>query len=107
MVGHEMGVRKKKNTIRDVAKLAGVSYQTVSRVMNESESVAEETRKRVLQAMRELDFVPSKVAQMLNTHQSHTLELIVVNIRQGGASRNRSKAWPWPRAMLATICWSQ
>ncbi|WP_201360750.1 LacI family DNA-binding transcriptional regulator [Dictyobacter formicarum] len=79
-----MAVRKKKNTIRDVAKLAGVSYQTVSRVMNESESVAEETRKRVLQVMKELDFVPSKVARMLTTHRSHTLELIVVNIRHGG-----------------------
>ncbi|GCE06110.1 LacI family DNA-binding transcriptional regulator [Dictyobacter aurantiacus] len=79
-----MVVKKKKSTIRDVAKLAGVSYQTVSRVMNESESVAEETRRRVLQAMKELDFVPSKVARMLTTHRSHTLELVVVSIRHGG-----------------------
>jgi DNA-binding LacI/PurR family transcriptional regulator len=79
-----MGQRKKKITIRDVARQAGVSYQTVSRVINDSESVAGETRKRVLQAMKDLDFTPNKIAQMLITHQSHTLELIVVNIRQGG-----------------------
>ncbi len=79
-----MVLKKKKITIRDVAGLAGVSYQTVSRVMNESDSVAEETRRRVLRAMHELDFVPSKIAQMLTTNRSHTLELIVVGIMQGG-----------------------
>lgn len=79
-----MVLKKKKITIRDVAGLAGVSYQTVSRVMNESESVAEETRRRVLRAMHELDFVPNKIAQMLTTNRSHTLELIVVGIMQGG-----------------------
>jgi DNA-binding LacI/PurR family transcriptional regulator len=76
--------RKKKVTIRDVAKQADVSYQTVSRVMNGNESVAEETRKRVLLAMKELDFVPNKIAQMLITNQSHTLELIIVGVRHGG-----------------------
>ncbi|MBV9230905.1 MAG: LacI family DNA-binding transcriptional regulator, partial [Chloroflexi bacterium] len=75
--------KKRKITIRDVARQAGVSYQTVSRVLNDSESVAEDTRKRILQAMKALDFVPSKIAQMLTTNQSLTLELIVVNIMQG------------------------
>ncbi len=79
-----MVLKKKKITIRDVAGLAGVSYQTVSRVMNESDSVAEETRRRVLHAMHELDFVPNKIAQMLTTNRSHTLELIVVGVTQGG-----------------------
>ncbi|HXR64710.1 MAG TPA: LacI family DNA-binding transcriptional regulator, partial [Ktedonobacteraceae bacterium] len=51
--------KKKKATIREVALEAGVSYQTVSRVLNASESVAEETRRRVQQAMQMLDFVPS------------------------------------------------
>ena len=79
-----MVLKKKKITIRDVAGLAGVSYQTVSRVMNESESVAEETRRRVLRAMHELDFVPNKIAQMLTTNRSNTLELVVVGVMQGG-----------------------
>jgi len=79
-----MVIRKKKVTIRDVARKTGVSYQTVSRVLNDNNSVAEETRKRVLQAMQELDFVPNKIAQMLTTNRSHTLELIAVDIMHGG-----------------------
>ncbi len=76
--------RKKKSTIHDVAREAGVSYQTVSRVLNRNSSVAEETRKRILQAIETLDFVPSKIAQMLTTNRSHTLELIIVDIKHGG-----------------------
>ncbi|HZR38648.1 MAG TPA: LacI family DNA-binding transcriptional regulator [Ktedonobacteraceae bacterium] len=78
-----MVLKKRKITIRDVAQRAGVSYQTVSRVMNENESVAEDTRKRVLQAMHELGFVPNKIAQMLTTSRSHTLELIAVDLHGG------------------------
>ncbi len=76
--------KKKKATIREVALQAGVSYQTVSRVLNASESVAEETRRRVQQAMQMLDFVPSRVAQMLTTNRSHTIELIVVDVVYAG-----------------------
>lgn len=76
--------KKKKSTIREVAHQAGVSYQTVSRVLNASESVAEETRKRVQQAMQDLDFVPNRVAQMLTTNQSHTLVLIIVDVTHAG-----------------------
>lgn len=79
-----MVIKKKKITIRDVAQQAGVSYQTVSRVLNDSESVAEDTRKRILQAMKDLDFVPNKIAQMLTTNQSYTLELIAVDMLHGG-----------------------
>ncbi|GHO81066.1 lac repressor [Ktedonobacter sp. SOSP1-85] len=79
-----MAQKKKKTTIRDVARQAGISYQTVSRVLNGNNNVAEETRKRVLLAMQELDFVPNKVAQMLNTNRSQILELIIVDIMQGG-----------------------
>lgn len=76
--------KKRKATIREVAQEAGVSYQTVSRVLNASESVAEETRRRVLLAMQMLEFVPSRVAQMLTTNRSHTLGLIVVDVVYAG-----------------------
>ncbi|MBO0796428.1 MAG: LacI family DNA-binding transcriptional regulator, partial [Ktedonobacteraceae bacterium] len=76
--------RRHKITIRDVAQVAGVSYQTVSRVINESDNVTEETRKRVLQAMHKLDYSPNKVARMLTTNRSQTLELIIVDVLHGG-----------------------
>lgn len=52
-------------TIRDVAKLAGVSYQTVSRVINDAPNVKEETRERVLKTIRLLDYYPNNSAQNL------------------------------------------
>jgi LacI family transcriptional regulator len=79
-----MALKKKKITMRDVAQQAGVSYQTVSRVLSGSGSVAKKTRERVLQSIQELDYVPNKIAQMLTTSQSYTLELIIVDVLHGG-----------------------
>jgi DNA-binding LacI/PurR family transcriptional regulator len=60
----------------DVARLAGVSHQTVSRVINSSERVAPETRERVLAAMRMLDYRPSSLARALKTGRSRTIGVI-------------------------------
>src|ERR1700750_1815612 len=60
----------------DVARLAGVSHQTVSRVINGSEHVREETRERVLVAMRQLDYRPNSVARALVTGRSKTLGVV-------------------------------
>ena len=79
-----MTLKKKKITIHDVARMAQVSHQTVSRVLNDSQSVAESTRKRVLQTMRKLAYIPNKAAQMLTTNKSLTLELLFVDVKQGG-----------------------
>lgn len=57
-------------TIRTVAARAGVSIKTVSRVMNEPESVAEATRERVLQAAAELSFVPDQRARAMRSGRS-------------------------------------
>jgi DNA-binding LacI/PurR family transcriptional regulator len=60
----------------DVAALAGVSHQTVSRVINDSVNVRPETRERVLAAMRELDYRPNSVARALVTGRSKTLGVV-------------------------------
>lgn len=66
-------------TIRDVAAAARVSYQTVSRVINNKPDVAEETRRRVLQAIEELGYRPSAVARSLVSKKTHTLGLITAD----------------------------
>lgn len=63
-------------TIRDVARHAGVGVGTVSRVLNESPSVSEETRNRVLSAIEALDYAPSPIAQRLSRGRSMTIAVI-------------------------------
>jgi DNA-binding LacI/PurR family transcriptional regulator len=60
----------------DVARLAGVSHQTVSRVLNDSSSVSPGTRARVLDAMRQLDYRPNPAAKSLVTGRSQTLGVV-------------------------------
>jgi LacI family transcriptional regulator len=67
-------------TIRDVARRAHVSHQTVSRVINDHESVTPETRERVLRAIRELEYVPSAVARSLSSQRTHTLGMVTTDV---------------------------
>jgi len=60
----------------DVARLAQVSYQTVSRVVHDSPNVHPETRERVLTAIRQLDYRPNLMAQALVTGHSKTLGVV-------------------------------
>jgi DNA-binding LacI/PurR family transcriptional regulator len=54
-----------KPTIHDVAARAGVSRQTVSRVLNHTSYVSDSARERVLSAIRDLDYYPNPSAQAL------------------------------------------
>ncbi len=65
----------------DVARLAGVSTMTVSRVLNDSTAVSPETRKRVLDAVRELGYVPNAVARSLSRGRTDMIALIVSDIQ--------------------------
>lgn len=68
-------------TISDVAKKAGVSRSTVSRVLNnQRHHVKEETRKKVLQAAAELGYRPNSVARSLKTKRSHCIGVITDDI---------------------------
>jgi LacI family transcriptional regulator len=62
--------------MHDVARLAGVSHQTVSRVINGHPHVREATRARVLQAMRQLDYRPNALARGLATRRSRTIGVL-------------------------------
>ncbi len=67
-------------TLRDVGLAAGVSYQTVSRVVNELSGVSEATRRRVLKACRKLGYRPNRVAGSLRTSRSKVIGLIMADI---------------------------
>ena len=63
-------------TIYDVAKTAGVSPKTVSRVMNRDAPVAQSTRHAVEMAMDELGYVPSYAARAMRLHKSGLIGLV-------------------------------
>lgn len=67
-------------TIKDVAKLAGVSISTVSRVINNSKPVSPEVRRKVLDAIDELGYKPNQVARSLVTKKSNLIGVIVTDI---------------------------
>lgn len=67
-------------TIRDVAKLAGVSVATVSRVLNNQGYVHEDTRKRVERAIEQLNYKPNAVARSLYKKTSKSIGLIIPDI---------------------------
>jgi len=68
------------STIRDVAKLAGVSTATVSRVINSQETVRESTRKKVQQAMGVCNYKYNALARGFATKKTNTIGLIIPNI---------------------------
>lgn len=70
----------KRITLSDVALLAGVSSQTVSRVVNNHPYVSEDTRRRVLTAIRKLDYRPNRAARSLATRRSCTLGVVSYDI---------------------------
>jgi len=84
--GHEPGSARRA-TIRDVAAWAGVSHQTVSRVINRNPNVAEPTRERVLAAIRELGYVPSPMARGLISNRTHSLGVVADDISDGFFAR--------------------
>lgn len=69
-----MGARA---TVYDVARVAGVSIKTVSRVVNGSEQVTEQTRLRVMAAVADLDYVRNSAARSLRTGTTDTIGVIV------------------------------
>ncbi len=71
----------------DVAALAGVSHQTVSRVVNGHPNVAPLTRERVERAIAELGYRPNNAARALVTGSSRTIGLVTVHVNQYGPAQ--------------------
>lgn len=79
--------RKRGVSMADVARLAGVSSQTVSRVSTGHPGVVESTRQQVLDAMRELGYRPNSAARALKRGEFRTLGVILFTLATTGNSR--------------------
>jgi DNA-binding LacI/PurR family transcriptional regulator len=62
-----------KVTLKQVATRAGVSYQTVSKVLNGKAQVADETRQRIMHAVQELGYRPNQIARNMRAKRSHMI----------------------------------
>jgi LacI family transcriptional regulator len=85
-----MQERQKRPTIKQVASAAGVSTQTVSRVINDRPDVSPETRERVLKVIEELGYRPSALARSLIQQRSYTLGVVTAGLKYIGPSRTLS-----------------
>jgi LacI family transcriptional regulator len=78
--------RKRKITLKDVAQRAGVSTQTVSRVVNNSPDVLPQTRDRVQKAINELGYAPNVIARSLSRGRSNTLGIVGFGLKYYGST---------------------
>ena len=85
-----MQKQAKRPTIKEVASAAGVSTQTVSRVMNDRPDVSPETRERVLKVIEQLGYQPSALARSLIQQRSYTLGVVTAGLKYIGPSRTLS-----------------
>lgn len=76
-----------RSSMADVARLAGVSSQTVSRVSNGLANVDDRTRAKVLDAMRALGYRPNSAARALRSGRFHTIGVILTTLRTYGNIR--------------------
>jgi DNA-binding LacI/PurR family transcriptional regulator len=82
--------RGRAPNIRDVARLAGVSYQTVSRVLNDHPSIRPSTRERVLEVIAETGYRPNPAARALVTSRSRTIGVLTSQSFQYGPATSIS-----------------
>lgn len=74
-------MKSKTITIKDVAKEANVAISTVSNVINHVDIVSEETKQRVLDAVKKLEYVPNYNARALKTNKKNTVGLFIPGIQ--------------------------
>ncbi|MDZ4158543.1 MAG: LacI family DNA-binding transcriptional regulator, partial [Anaerolineaceae bacterium] len=71
---------KKRISIKDIARAAGVSYSTVSRALNNSTLISEPVRLRIQELARELGYVPDSLAQSLHSRLTHSVGVVFPTI---------------------------
>lgn len=74
---------KKRATIKDVANEAQVSPATISYVLNSKQSISQETRERVMEAIRKLNYVPNLAARDLAAHTSRLIGVVIPQTEDG------------------------
>ena len=81
----------------DIARIAGVSRSTVSRVINNYPNVPEETKKRVLEVIKEYDYVPHASARMLAGYKNRVIGLFIIDLveREKCGIKNRITKSPY------------
>ena len=84
---NDMLSQNRRITIRDIAREAGVSTQTVSRVINDHPDVSRDTRLRVAAIVGRLSYHPNELARSLVHQRSRTLGVVTANLRQVGPGR--------------------
>ena len=67
-------------TMKDIAKIAGVSINTVSRALNDKPEINEKTRRRIKRIARELNYTPNSIAASLASRKTKTIGLIIPDI---------------------------
>src|SRR6186713_3316663 len=85
-----MRPKNARSTIKEVASVAGVSTQTVSRVINERPDVSPETRRRVQEVIKKLSYQPSALARSLIRQRSYTWGVVTAGLRHIGPARTLS-----------------
>ena len=93
-------------TIARVAAEAGVGVGTVSRVLNGSPSVSEDTRRRVLEAIAALDYQPSAVARALSTGRTHAVGVVAPFFTQPSVIERLAASPPGSRGPATSSCCS-
>jgi LacI family transcriptional regulator len=81
-------MKSNRTTIREVARAAGVSIQTVSRVINDRPDVSRETRQRIHELIEEMRFQPNAVARSLIQQRSFTLGVVTAGLKYAGVARS-------------------
>jgi LacI family transcriptional regulator/LacI family repressor for deo operon, udp, cdd, tsx, nupC, and nupG len=75
-----LGEVSQRVSIKDIARVADVSYSTVSRALNNSSRISEDTRERIQRLALEMGYTPNAVAQSLQTRRTGTIGLVVTSL---------------------------